>query len=264
MRNIIRFSFLAIAITVSGSAIGQASSSQSKAVAEIFLSENIVATLIVASANAEVAHVYNKSRSIERFSPASTFKIPNTLIALDTNVVESKETVFRWDGTDKGLPQWNSDQTLESALKVSCVWCYQEVARKVGREKYETVLAQTGYGNHSTGSQVDLFWLNGDLRISASEQVDFLRRLYDYELPFRDEHVDELKDIMLVEKSARYSLYAKSGWATTTPQVGWYVGFVETGTQTWFFAMNMQIDTREQVGLRKELTLASLQALGII
>ena len=264
MRNITRFSFLAIAITVSGSAIGQASGSQLEAVTELFLSRNIVATLVVASPNAEVAHVYNKSRSIERFSPASTCKIPNTLIALDTNVVESKETEFRWDGTDKGLPQWNSNQTLESALKVSCVWCYQEIARMVGSEKYESVLARIGYGNHSTGSQVDLFWLNGDLLRAASEQVDFLRRLYNYELPFRDEHVDELKDIMLVEKSARYSLYAKSGWATTTPQVGWYVGFVETDTQTWFFAMNMQVDTREQVGLRKELTLASLQALGII
>lgn len=264
MRNIIRFPLLAIAITISGSAIGQAGHSQSKAVADIFLSKNIVATMIVASANTEKAHVYNESRSIERFSPASTFKIPNTLIALDTNVVESKETVFRWDGTDKGLPQWNSDQTLESALRVSCVWCYQEIARQVGSEKYESVLAQIGYGNHSTGSEVDRFWLNGDLRISAAEQIDFLRKLHDYELPFRDEHVDELKDIMLVEKNASYSLYAKSGWATTTPQVGWYVGFVESGTQTWVFAMNMQIDTREQVGLRQELTLASLQALGII
>jgi beta-lactamase class D len=76
--------------------------------------------------------------------------------------------------------------------------------------------------------------------------------------------VDVLKEIMQVEKNAEYSLYAKSGWATTTPQVGWYVGFVETGAGTWLFAMNMQVDNRAQVGMRKKLTIASLQALGII
>ncbi len=199
-----------------------------------------------------------------RFSPASTFKIPNTLIALDTNVVESKDTLFVWDGTDKGLQQWNSDQTLESALRVSCVWCYQEIARQVGSEKYESVLAHIDYGNHSTGSHVELFWLNGDLRISAAEQIAFLRRLYNYELPFRRDHVDVLKDIMQVETNAEYSLYAKSGWATMTPQVGWYVGFIEKGPQSWFFAMNMQVDRKEQVALRKQLTIDSLRALGII
>jgi beta-lactamase class D len=91
-----------------------------------------------------------------------------------------------------------------------------------------------------------------------------LRRLYNYELPFRREDVDVLKDIMQVETNAEYSLYAKSGWATTTPPVGWYVGFVETSAGTWLFAMNMQVDNRAQVGLRKKLTIASLQALGII
>ncbi len=211
-----------------------------------------------------MVHVYNEPRSIERFSPASTFKIPNTLIALDTNVVEPKDTVFRWDGADKGLQQWNADQTLSSAFKVSCVWCYQEIARKVGSVNYDSILAEIDYGNHFTGSQVDSFWLNGDLRISAAEQIVFLRRLYGYELPFRHEHVGVLKDIMLIEKNAEYSLYAKTGWAATTPQVAWYVGFVETGMQTWFFAMNMQVDSREQIGRQKELTFASLQALAII
>ena len=264
MRKLIRYSVFAIVIAVSSSATGQETSSKTNAVADLFLSRDIVATLIVANTDGEVVHVYNESRSVRRFSPASTFKIPNTLIALDEHIVESKDTVFRWDGEDKGLQQWNSDQTLESALKVSCVWCYQEIARKVGSEKYEAVLAQIDYGNHATGSHVDLFWLNGDLRISAAEQIEFLRKLYNHELPFRREDVDVLNDIMQVETNAEYSLYAKSGWATTTPQVGWYVGFVETSAGTWLFAMNMQVDNRAQVGLRKKLTIASLQALGII
>jgi len=178
VRKFIRSSVLAIAIAVSSSATGQPTNSQANAVADLFLSRDIIATLIVA----------NTERSITRFSPASTFKIPNTLIALESNIVESKDTVFRWDGEDRELQQWNSDQTLGSALKVSCVWCYQEIARKVGSKKYEAVLAQIDYGNHSTG------------------QIDFLRRLYNDELPFRREHVDVLKDIMQVETNAEYSL----------------------------------------------------------
>jgi len=259
-----RFSILAIAIGLASPATGQSTGSSSDAVAEIFHSRDIDATLLVESLGGQVVHVYNESRSSKRFSPASTFKIPNTLIALDAHVVESRDTVFRWDGNDKGLAQWNADQTLESALRVSCVWCYQEIAREIGSEKYDAVLAQIDYGNHFTGEHVDRFWLNGDLRISAAEQIEFLRRLYNFELPFRHAHVDVLKRIMLVQKNAEYSLYAKTGWAATTPQVAWYVGFVETSTQTWIFAMNMQVDNKEQVGLRKELTIASLQALGII
>ncbi len=96
------------------------------------------------------------------------------------------------------------------------------------------MLARIDYGNQTVGSDVERFWLNGDLQISTAEQIEFLRRLYEYELPFSREHVNVLKDIMLIEKNDQYSLYAKSGWATITPQVGWFVGFVEAGAQTWF------------------------------
>ena len=93
---------------------------------------------------------------------------------------------------------------------------------------------------------------------------EFLSKVYHYEIPFRHEYVDILKDIMLTEQTAEYSIYAKTGWAGTTPQVAWYVGFVETGDKTWFFAMNMRVDRTEQAALREELTIRSLRALGII
>jgi beta-lactamase class D len=233
-------------------------------VADIFLSEGIVATLVVASLDGNTVHTYNDGRSLQRFSPASTFKIPNTLIALNAQLVTSKNSQFVWDGTDRGLERWNKDQTLESAFKVSCVWCYQEIARKIGAEQYTEALAMLDYGNQSVGNEIDAFWLNGDLRISAIEQIEFLRRIYNYEVPFQREHVDLLKEIMLTEQSSSYAILAKTGWAATTPQVGWYVGFVLKSDEAWLFAMNLQVDRREQVALRKELTIRSLRALGII
>jgi len=254
----------AVVVAIFG-VIGNAVNSQGiDAVADLFAAENIVGTLIVATADGTPVHVFNEGRSREQFSPASTFKIPNTLIALDAAVVTSKESPFTWDGNDKRRPAWNRNQTLESAFRVSCVWCYQEIAREVGSDRYATDLKSLKYGNQQIGDRVDMFWLNGDLQISASEQIKFLSAMVNYELPYKREHVDLLKSIMLVERTADYSVYAKAGWTGSELHTGWYVGYVEKGDDVWLFAMNMRMDRAEQSGLRKELTLKSLNALGVL
>ena len=215
----------------------------------------------------ETVYVHNAPRSIVRFSPASTFKIPNTLIALESQIVESKSSVFRWDGRDRAFERWNKDQTLESAFKVSCLWCYQEIARQVGAEGYETALAKIDYGNQSIGErgeEIEYFWVNGSLEISAVEQIAFLRKLFNNDLPFRRNHVDILKQIMVAQHTEQHTIYAKTGWAATEPQVAWYVGFVESDKGNWLFAMNMRVDRPEQAALRVEISLRALRALGII
>lgn len=233
-------------------------------VAEIFRAEEITGTFVAASIDGEISHLYNASRATKRFSPASTFKVPNTLVALNFGVVESKSSTFIWDGVDRGLERWNSNQTLETAFKVSCVWCYQHLARVIGRDNYESALAELGYGNQSVGEQVDLFWLDGSLKISAIEQVSFLRKLYNFDVPYKREHVDILRTIMVDQQTEQYTIYAKTGWATTEPQVAWYVGFVELEDGAWLFAMNMQVERPEQADRRKELAIRSLRALGIL
>lgn len=234
------------------------------AVAEVFRAEGVVGTFVVASSEGKVLHVYNDERSKLHFSPASTFKILNTLIALDAAVVSSKDSPFKWDGTDRGRPAWNKDQTLQSAFKVSCVWCYQEMARSVGLNRYAAALAEINYGNEQVGYQVDEFWLNGVLRISALEQLEFLKILVDYSVPYRREHVDIVKAIMLDEQRADYAIHGKSGWTGPELHVGWYVGYVEKGDDIWLFAMNMRLDSAEKASLRKELTIRSLRALGLL
>ena len=234
------------------------------AVAAVFAAENIEGTLIVATADGTPVHVFNEARSQVQFSPASTFKIPNTLIALDAGVAKSKETPYEWDGKDKGRSAWNQDQTLETAFRISCVWCYQEIARAVGSDRYINYLAGLDYGNQNIGKKVDMFWLNGDLKISAEEQINFLSALVNYAVPYQRQHVDLVKDIMLVDKTDNYSLRAKSGWTGSRLHTGWFVGYVEKGDDVWLFAMNMEMDRAEQAGLRQSLTVKALQALGII
>lgn len=237
---------------------------ESAAIGPVFESHGVDGTIVVASTNSDQIYVHNQERSKIQFSPASTFKIPNTLIALDANVVTSAESVFTWDGTERGVPAWNRNQTLQTALQVSCVWCYQEIARAVGPDRYTDALEAMDYGNQQLGRHIDQFWLNGDLRISAVEQIEFLKKLRNYSLPFQPRHVDILQSIMLVEQTTNYTLYAKSGWTGAELHVGWYVGYVVTSEDTWLFAMNMRMDTAQQAALRRDLTMQSLRALEII
>ena len=264
MKSIVEFKRLLVVLTIFGGIGHSANGQDVGAVAEVFAVENIVGTLVVATADGAPVYVYNDERSRVQFSPASTLKIPNTLVALDSGVATSKESPYTWDGKDKGRPAWNKDQTLESAFRVSCVWCYQEMARDVGIERYVTDLHNIAYGNQNVGDHVDLFWLNGDLLISAKEQIAFLSAMYNYTVPYQREHVDLVKNIMLVEQAADYSLRAKAGWTGPILHTGWYVGYVEKDDEVWLFAMNMRMDQVEQAGLRKELTVRSLRALGLL
>lgn len=233
-------------------------------IAQVFESRDIAATLLVSSSDGAEQHVYNASRANKRFSPASTFKVLNTLVALQLGIVKSAESPFKWDGSKHSVPSWNRDQTLDSAFRISCVWCYQKIAREVGLERYREVLENHDYGNKHTSDQVDLFWLNGKIKISAVEQVQILRDIADYSIGFKREHIDILKTIMLVEQTSDYSLYAKTGWTGPERHIGWYVGFVEKNQKRWLFAMNMDMHSAAQSNLRKQLTIEALQALGII
>jgi beta-lactamase class D len=234
------------------------------AVEKVYQSENVDATFIVASADGKVHKVFNHERSAIRFSPASTFKVLNTLIALKLELVSLDESAFQWDGNDRGVSRWNKNHSLSSAFKVSCVWCYQKIAREVGVSRYVEELRASSYGNQAVNAPVDLFWLNGVLKVSASEQIEFLTRLVNNDLPFTQSQLKTLKEIMMVEQTSDYSLYAKSGWTGSALATGWYVGYIETSNGTFVFAMNMLMYDAEQAPLRKTLVIESLRALKLI
>jgi len=232
--------------------------------AAVFARSGVEATMVVESLDGMTRHDYNTDRAAIRFSPASTFKIPNTLIALDLGIVDSADSPFAWDGADRGVERWNRDQTLRTAYQVSCVWCYQEIARAAGPDAYRAALDRLDYGNQQIGENVDQFWLNGALEISAEEQITFLRRLVEGGFGYDARHRKILKDIMVAESGDGYTIFAKSGWTGAELAVGWYVGYVEAGDQTWLFAMNMRLVDAADAGLRQKLAIESLSALGII
>ncbi|MDG2374919.1 MAG: class D beta-lactamase [Woeseiaceae bacterium] len=238
--------------------------SDTEQLSRVLNDHKVTGTLVVESLMGERTFIHNPGRASIAYSPASTFKIPNSLLALGFGVVDPKSSEFEWDGEDKGIAHWNQNQTLESAFRVSCVWCYQEIAREVGAARYRDALRDLNYGNREIGNQVDMFWLNGDLTISAWGQIEFLRSFYREETGHKGADVDIVKDIMLVERTDTYSLHAKSGWTGAALHIGWYVGYVTTVDNTWLFAMNMDMEAASQAPLRHDITVQALQVLDII
>lgn len=228
-------------------------------------SNNLTGTIIIESLNGDKVYTFNKTRSTERFLPASTFKIPNTLIALQEKAVKDETDTFQWNGHVYDFPDWNKDQNLKSAFQASCVWFYQELAKKIGNGKYLKYLKTLNYGNMKTGTSVESFWLDGDLRISAAEQVEFLKNCYLEKFPFDKNCYQILKNLMIVDKNDKYTLRAKTGTtARVSPSIGWYVGYIETEMDVYFFACNIDMSKPEHSKFRKDIVYAALKELNII
>lgn len=234
-------------------------------ISKLFTQEGIRGTIVISSLHSGQTFIHNNFRANQRFTTASTFKIFNTLISLEEKVISGEDDVFKWDGHVYSISNWNSDQTLESAFKFSCVWCFQELARRVGTEKYRTYLKRSSYGELHESFNIETFWLDGSLTISAVEQVAFLKKIYHRSLPFSTSSYETLRKIMLVEQTSTFIIRAKTGMAGgVKPKIGWYVGYVETSNDVWFFATNIDIYDKKDLSLRLELTRKSLQIKGVI
>lgn len=230
-------------------------------ISNLYTAAGIEGTLLIQSLDKNTEYKHNSSRIDQAYIPASTFKIPNTLIALEEGVIKSPLEIIKWDGIKREYPPWNEDQTLATAFARSCVWCYQKFAIKIGNLKYKKYLHEFNYGNSKTGKNITSFWLDGDLRVSAREQINFLRKVYLEKLPIKHKNIKILKDIMLSESTSSYKLWAKTGWKG---QHGWFVGYIETDNKIWFFANHIKINSQSDLAFRKKLTIASLKLKGII
>lgn len=209
---------------------------------------------------------YNSERCSNAFLPASTFKILNSLIALETKVIEYDNSYMAWDSINRPVPSWNKNHNLETAFQNSVVWYYQELARRIGRERMEKYINLCKYGNKKTGPEIDMFWLRGDLRITPFQQIEFIIKLFNNELPFKLHNIEIVKKIMVMEETSECTLRAKTGWALNISgnDIGWYVGYLECKDNTYIFANNIDIPCAEKSKLRKEITLEIFKSLGII
>jgi beta-lactamase class D len=209
----------------------------------------------------------------EPFSPKSTFKLPNTLIGLETGVITGESHLWRWQGEPRALKEWQADLDLGGALRVSCVPCFQDVARRVGDARMREALRAFDYGNQDTAPAIDQFWLSGALRITPRQQVEFVHRMLTGQLPVKREHVDTLWRLLEIERGEGLVFSGKTGFGDQGDRViGWLVGRVERGADRFAYATLV----RSRVGadrategprlmpLRKPLTRALLADAGVL
>ncbi len=186
--------------------------------------------------------VYNEKRDTTRYSPASTFKIVNALIALHTGRVTNDSTIIKWDSVVRERPEWNRDLSIYQAFRVSAVPHFQQVARMIGKDTMQKWLDSTHYGNKKIGPAIDQFWLDNSLLISNDEQVWLAKLLYFRQLPFRHSVQEEVKRMMIQENTTNYQLAYKTGWGKTVSgnELGWIVGWIEENRHVYFFSMNLE------------------------
>jgi beta-lactamase class D len=233
-----------------------------------FSERGVRGSIVVFDERAQAWHVFDRARAEARYGPASTFKLFNALVALETGAVKDEYEVFRWDGVKRAIDDWNRDHSLASGMKHSVVWYYQEIARRIGARRMQDALDRTGYGNRDIGGGIDRFWLDGALRISQVEQVEFLRRLASGTLPFRPEVQETVRRIAIVESAPAHVLHAKTGWALVGAEqadFGWYVGWVERDARRWFFALTIDMPgAREDASKRIAIARAVLARIGAL
>lgn len=240
---------------------------ESRELDALFIKEGVRGTFVVHDVAADVYTVHDRKRAETRFIPASTFKIPNSLIGLDTGTVASADTILPYGGGKTARPEWAHDMSLRDAIKISNVPLYQAMARRIGLDRMRDKVRELDYGNGQIGDKVDMFWLKGPLKISALEQTDFLQRLAQDKLPFSKTAMAAVRDITRQEGTA--DLHAKTGFGggpQANIDIGWWVGWVVKDGRLYTFALNIDVPDGDDkiVAKRVPMGKAALQALGLL
>ena len=259
-----RASILLLALALSIHSLSAQTYREAPELKKCFSDAGVVGTFVLFDVANDTMLVWDEARAKKRFTPASTFKIANSLIGLDVGAVKDVDEVLPYGGKPQPRKEWEHDMGLRQAIKISNVPIYQELARRIGLERMREGMKKLGYGNMEIGSVVDRFWLVGPLAISAVEQTQFLHRLVKGSLPIAPMALSAVKEITLIEKTETYELHAKAGWLVgpTPPEIGWWVGWIERENKVYPFALNFDIQSNADVDKRIPLGRECLKALG--
>lgn len=206
--------------------------------------------------------------------PASTFKIVNSLIALETKAVKDENEIIPWiDDYDtvkySHRPNIYHSMSMKEAFKLSAGWAYVEIAKKIGKDKYKEILTQIGYGNVDLSIDDPDFWNFGDFAISPQNQIKILIEVYEETLPFTKESFTTLKEMMISEKTEKYIIRSKTGWTRDGGKdTGWWIGYIEKANNVYFFATRLIKDRSEKNkkfgNCRKEITKEVFREMGVL
>lgn len=219
------------------------------------------ACFLLQTLDGKTVATYESNLCDEPLPPCSTFKIPSSLVGLETHAVAVNEVV-PYDGSPQHFDSWERDQTMATALRYSVVWYYQEVARRVGDEQMRDFLHRVGYGNEDISAGIDTFWLDSSLQITPRQQLDFISRFYRFELPVAKGTVAEVQDMLVLDETDTELFAGKTG-TCVDPRVGWFVGYAQSGDQELVFVTLIR-GKNARGATARELTRRTLTKLDLL
>ena len=206
----------------------------------ILTQHNLLGTILVFDAQQDSFYSNDFQRAAQGYLPASTFKIPNTLIALETGIVTDERSILPWDGKKRNNEQWQKDLPLKDAFRLSCVPCYQEIAGKIGLPRMLSYLNRFSYpGMDVRPETLQHFWLVGDSKITPFQQIQFLRDFYNRKISLSDNTYHTMLKVLEIESQPSYSWSGKTGWSTDHGDNGWFVGYLRRGSALYYVAANI-------------------------
>ena len=263
-RASLSFSLGALAAAATGGKLFAGGSEERADLAAVFTENGVAGTFALYDPTADRVTLVNPARAQTRLVPASTFKIANTIIALDTGVAKDENEVIPYGGRPQPFKQWEKDMPMREAITLSAVPIYQEIARRVGLARYQEWLARLDFGNRQTGTNVETFWLDGPLEISAVEEARFAARLAQQKLDASVRSQSIARDIIRLESRDGKNLYGKTGWRfSSTPNLGWWTGWVERGSAIAAFGLNIDMPAASDGPKRVAIGKALLGKLGV-
>lgn len=227
--------------------------------------DGVEGSFVLYNSNADTWDIYNEELATKRFSPDSTYKIYSALFALENQMITPSSSALKWDGQQYPFPEWNQDQTLASAMHHSVNWYFQELDRQADFDALKDFYQRIAYGNHDLSGGLPEFWMESSLKISALEQVELLKKLYTNEFHFDNANVQAIRDSLTLSVSGEAVLSGKTGTGVVNGKSsnGWLIGYVETISNTWFFATNIQGSDHADSTRASEITLRILSDKGI-
>ena len=210
-------------------------------------------------------NIYNMNHASLRTAPDSTYKIYDALFGLEAGIITPENSVVAWNEIHYPLEEWNTDQNLDSAMKFSVNWYFQLIDKQLGTSAVKDYIQKIGYGNRNTGADLSSYWMESSLKISPIEQVQLLTKLYTNGFDFTPENVDAVKKSILLSSSADGNFYGKTGTGRINGNDinGWFIGYIETADNTYFFATNIQSTENATGSKASEISFSVLSNMGI-
>ncbi|CAB3864390.1 OXA-258 family carbapenem-hydrolyzing class D beta-lactamase OXA-925 [Achromobacter ruhlandii] len=231
---------------------------------------DVLCTLVADAADGRILFQQGTRQDCtQRYTPASTFKLPIALMGADAGILQGPhQPVWNYQPAypDWGGEAWRQPTDPARWIKYSVVWYSQLTARALGQERFQRYTSAFGYGNADVSGEpgkhngTDGAWIISSLHISPFEQVDFLRKFVNRQLPVKAAAYDLAENLFEVGEADGWRLYGKTGTGspgshgvyTPANAYGWFVGWARKDDRQLVFARLLQDEgaTQPNAGLR--------------